>query len=568
MSLANYLFPRGKAGTYQLRVPVPRRLQASYGKRERIRSMGTSDRAAAVRKALPILSEWQAEFARLEGEPATASDLPTLAVDRGYRRMLESLEDRRRNVPDDSAAYAAFLEKRQADLIRLTRRRQDGLQEHWEGVADRIIANEQLSVMKGSEAYQAFVDSIADASIDALSVFNRRNAGELDAEPRSKVVRRTLEREAATAPSGETLLELFERYAAQRLAEKRKRPDTINQDRKVIESFASFVGKDRKAETITGVDVRDWIDTLAVLPPNWRKRKEYRELSMAKAAEKAKAAGEAGPSPNTLNKYLSTVRPLFTWLTKRNYYTGTNPCDGLFNDVPKGSNPRPPFSTEQLNTILGSPLFTGFLRDGKEHLPGNCYSDDWRRWIPLTAMFTGARIGEVAQLRIGDVRQERGVWFVHIAFDEETGQTTKSGLSRAAPIHSKLIELGFLAFHQRQAERAERDGNLSLFPELEPNERGQISGKPSRWWREYLEDIGIKDGADGYGAHSFRHTMADRLRDEAELLDDQIEVALGHNQKTVTSGYGKLRQGTVTMLRDMFEGVRFDGVDFTPVMPR
>lgn len=567
MALANYLVQRGKRGTYQLRVPVPRRLQAQLGKRERVRSLGTSDQAAAVKRALPILSDWQAEFAGLEAQPKRIGDLPTLAVDRGYRRMLESLEDRRRAVPDDSEAYGAFLAKRQADLVKLTRRRQDGAQDHWEAVADRIIANEGLQLARGSEPYQAFVDSIADASIDALSVFNRRNAGDLDAEPRSKVVRTALERETNTAAAGETLLELFERYAAQRLAEKRKRPDTINQDRKVIESFSGFLGKERKVATITGVDVRDWIDTAAVLPPNWRKRKDYRGLSMAKASEKAKAAGVVGPSPNTLNKYLSTVRPLFTWLTKRNYYTGANPCDGLFNDVPKGSNPRPPFSTEQLNTILSSPLFTGFLSDGKEHLPGNCHSDDWRRWIPVAAMFTGARIGEVAQLRIGDVRQERGVWFVHIADDEETGQTTKSGLSRAAPIHSKLIELGFLAFHQRQAERAERDGNPSLFPELEPNERGQISGKPSRWWREYLEDIGLKNRKDGYGAHSFRHTIADRLRDEAELLDDQIEVALGHNQKTVTSGYGKLRQGTVTMLRDMFESVRFDGVDFTPVMP-
>jgi hypothetical protein len=57
--------------------------------------------------------------------------------------------------------------------------------------------------------------------------------------------------------------------------------------------------------------------------------------------------------------------------------------------------------------------------------------------------------------------------------------------------------------------------------------------------------------------------MADLLRYEAELLDDQIEVALGHNQKTTTGGYGRLKQGTVTMLQGYFQGVRFEGVDFT-----
>jgi integrase len=154
------------------------------------------------------------------------------------------------------------------------------------------------------------------------------------------------------------------------------------------------------------------------------------------------------------------------------------------------------------------------------------------------------------------------VWFIHVRHEEETGQSTKSGLSRAAPIHSKLIELGFLAFHERQLKRAADDGNHAMFPELEKNARGQISGKVGRWWRDYLEDIRVKNGGDGFGSHSFRHTMADRLRDEAELLDDQIEVALGHNQKTTTSGYGRLKQGTVTMLQGYFEAVRFEGVDF------
>jgi integrase len=532
------------------------------------RSLGTSDRRLAERLAVPIYNEILSEWRALAGGEQRSADLPALAVDRGYRLMLSRLEEDRRKQPADSAAYAEFLAKRQADLLKLTRRRQDGTQEHWEGVADRIIANEGLTLPKGSDGYQAFVESIADASIDALSVFNRRAAGELDAEPRSKLVREALNREANSAPAGETLLELFERYAAQRLAEKRKRPDTINQDRKVVENFAGFIGKDRKVSTITNVDVRDWIDTLAMLPPNFRKMLAYQKLDMREAARKAQAAGVKGPSHNTLNKYLSTVSPLFKWLTKRNYYSGANPCDGLFYDIPKGNNPRPPFSTEQLNAILSSPLFTGFQRDGKEHLPGNCQADDWRYWIPLVAMFTGARIGEIAQLRVEDVRKERGVWFIHIRADEETGQTTKSGHSRYAPVHSKLEGLGFLDFHKRQAERAERVGGASMFPELEPNERGQISGKPSRFWREYLEAIGLKDGRDGFGAHSFRHTMADRLRDEAEMLDDQIEVALGHNQKTTTSGYGRLRQGTVTMLRDMFEGVRFDGVNFTPIMPR
>jgi integrase len=567
LALGKYLVRRGKRGRIQLRVPVPKDIQGKIGKTERIWSTRTADEDLAWRKAMPVLSQWLEEFDRAAGMGATTAiprDPVTLAVSRTYAPLLAELEARRRAVPDNDEAYSEHLEKREGHLRKFARWRQDGNYAVWEADADRIIARSNVPIEKGTEQYRKFVEAIADSSIDALSVFTRRSAGEIDAEPRSKTVRRALELERNTAPAGEKLLERFEQFAKGRLGEG-KRADTINQDRKVVESFADFIGRDRKIDTIDGPAVRDWIDTMAALPPNFRKMKAYRGLNVREAAKKARAEGVNGPKLTTLNKYLSTLSPFFRWMKKRDYHPGPNPCDGLFWEVPKGSNPRPPFTTAQLNEILKSPLFTGFQADGKEHLKGNCRADDWRYWIPLVCLFTGARLGEIAQLRTEDVRRERGIWFMHIRHDESTGQTTKSGLSRAAPIHSKLIELGFLKFHERQVKRAEADGNKAMFPELERNSRGQISGKVGRWWRDHLEGIGVKNGGDGFGSHSFRHTMADLLRYEAELLDDQIEVALGHNQKTTTGGYGRLKQGTVTMLQGYFEAVRFEGVDFSPL---
>lgn len=266
----------------------------------------------------------------------------------------------------------------------------------------------------------------------------------------------------------------------------------------------------------------------------------------------------------SVNRHLSTISPLYKWLGGLPAWAGIpNPCNGLFHDKVKNKNRRPSFSTDHLNKILGSPLFTGFLADDREHRPGNMHADDWRKWIPLVCLFTGARIGEIAQLRLCDVRQEHGMPFVHICEDEEAGLQVKSRKSRPAAVHPVLERVGFLAFHGRRLEQAGGDLSAPLFPELEPNARGQISGKPSRWWREYLEAIGVKNGADGFGAHSFRHTLADRLRSEAELLDAQVGIILGHSQPSTTGGYGALPQGTVNMLRGWMEALRFDGVDFS-----
>ena len=573
MTSLKYLQPRGKAGIYQLRFPVPRSLHAQFG-RLRVLTMGTSDPAIAEDRARPYITKWKAEFRQALARPTAKAEvrertpslamLEELAVIVGHDNALEEMGEGRRTLRRAAPAiWDANVRWYEAERKERARDVATGNTGAAEELADLALGALGLKLPKGNPLYDQFCQLLNQENFAALTLATRHNAGDIHAVTESRLAKRVQEERAKQAEPGETLIELFERYAAQRLAEKRKRPDTIKQDRKVIASFAGFVGEGRKVCTITGDDVRDWIDALAVLPPNYRKMKAYYGLDVRAAAEKARGEGANGPSLTTLNKYLSTVSPLFTWLKKRNYHQGTNPCDGLFNDVPKGSNPRPPFTTDQLNKILSSPLFTGFEAVGKEHLPGGNRADDWRYWVPLVCMFTGARLGEIAQLRIEDVREEKGVWFIHIRDDETTGQTTKSKKSRAAPVHSKLAALGFLDFHKREVERAKRNGNAAMFPELHKNERDQISGKVSRFWRSHLAKIGVKDGSDGFGAHSFRHTLADRMREEAELRDDQIAIALGHNQKTTTSGYGRLQHGTVTMLREMFEGVRFEGVDFS-----
>jgi integrase len=214
--------------------------------------------------------------------------------------------------------------------------------------------------------------------------------------------------------------------------------------------------------------------------------------------------------------------------------------------------------------VLSSPLFTGFEADGKEHRPGKVRADDWRYWIPLLCLFSGMRVGEAAQLRAEDVsRHDSGAWIIDIQHDPAKGQTTKAGQSRAAVAHAKLVELGFVAFVEK---RRNAGGDSRLFPELVANGRDQIGAEPSAFWRDYLTRVGIKSGADGLGAHSFRHELADRLRVEAGLVDDQIAVALGHDQKSTTAGYGAVRQGTVRFLAPVMAQVRFDGVKFEHVV--
>ncbi|SFR97267.1 tyrosine-type recombinase/integrase [Sphingomonas jatrophae] len=574
MSLATYLVKRGKRGIWQLRVPIPRALHAPGKPKERTMSMGTTDRCIASDRALAVLDEWKRDWATARGQTFAAlplvsrerrtpsrAELEGLAVEFAHDEALAQ-SDMRRQQP---GGWRRHMHRTEAALNAFTPLATTGDHSLVEGMARDIIAGMGLDLEPGTSAYRQFLTDLSAARMAALKTSYARARGDLEASAESPLVARVRQREQDKAKPGEALLDLFDRYAEQRLAEGRKREDTLKQDRKVIEQFVEFVGADRALASIKAEHIREYRDTLRQLPPKWRDRADMRGLSMREAAAKARAADMPRTALTTVNKHLSTISPLFAWLIKERWDL-SNPCTGLFHDKVRGKNPRPPLGTERLNKVLASPLFTGFEADGKEHSPGEVRANDWRYWIPLLCLFTGMRVGEAAQLRTEDVSQhDSGAWIIDIQHAPEKGQTTKAGQSRASMAHAKLVEAGFIEFVK---DRRAADGDCRLFPELVANNRHQIGAEPSAFWRDYLTRIGVKAGADGLGAHSFRHELADRLRVEVGLVDDQIAVALGHDQKSTTAGYGAVRQGTVRFLAPVMEQVHFKGVNFEHLLSR
>lgn len=548
---------------------VPKAARAALGKSEFTLSLRTTDKRLAADRSHAFLADWKAQIDRAltpnigeqtVGRTVVDTGLVNdLAVVVGYenasRNARELIATKARLGSEAFDSLASKFEQRHRNALRLFHANDHSA---WTERARRLIADNGLSLSEGSGEFEQLTRSLAAASIDTFAMAKSLMMQGEGAFTPSPFVVETIEKRTEKAPTGETVLVLFERYAAQRLAEGRKRIDTVNQDRKVVELFVSFVGVDRSLLSIKPAEVREWRNAMAAIPPGYRRRKENLGLTISEAASRASAAGLKGLNAKTINKYLSTISPLYDW-AKKEGYCASNPCDDLFFDVQKlkknGTGRRPPFSDEQVKKIFGSPLFTGFERDGREWQAGDCKADDWRYWIPLVCLFTGARIGEIAQLFIDDIKRTKpGFDYIAINHNPERNQTTKSGHSRAMPIHSQLIQLGFLDYVKSRLKTRNGKGDARLFPEFDASSRGQIGGRPSRFWRNYLERIGVKDGADGFGSHSFRHGLTDRLR-LAGYLDDEIEVALGHNQISVTAGYGTVRQGTVERIGGMLEKI-------------
>lgn len=571
MSLSNYLHKRPNSQQWQLRMMIPKHARAVVGRAEFTRSLRTADRREAEVRAYPILAEWKRMVAGGAGagasydgpsyEPSTA-EIEEAALMVGYEEAgvrLNALIQQKARLGD--AAYTALataFDRRHKEAVRNLHAGEQG---YWIAVARRQVAKRHWLLPEDGDGFRTLVDAIQRCGIDLFASARSKIAGNDDGRP-SEYVQNAIQARRGRAKAGEGIMDLYDRYAAQRLSEGRKKRDSLEQDRKIVGLFDEFVGSTRSLKSIEQSEVRDWRNTVRSLPIAYKKKKMYAALSMREASALAIKNGERGLALNSVNKYLSAISALFVWATREGY-AERNPCDGLFYDVEKGANARPPFSAEQLNTILASPLFTGFERDGKEFRAGDRQADDWRFWCPLVAMFTGARIGEVAQLYVDDVQSDGEHNFIVIRNDRDREQGTKNGQDRIAPIHSMLEKIGFLSFVKRQRDK-QGDKFGPLFPELNRNERHQMS-LPSRFWRTYLTRIGIKDGSDGFGSHSFRHGLADQLR-TAGCLDTEVAVAIGHKQKTVTSGYGRIRQGSAARLARMIEGATFEGVDFTSLI--
>jgi integrase len=121
-----------------------------------------------------------------------------------------------------------------------------------------------------------------------------------------------------------------------------------------------------------------------------------------------------------------------------------------------------PFPDELLRLLFTAPVWTGRdpFADTKE---GPARPRDAKFWLPLIGLFSAMRLSEIAQLRVIDIRTERGVRVFAVLNTAETSTKTANSV-RLVPIHDELIRLGLL---DRVADLTRR-GERRLFPEITP----------------------------------------------------------------------------------------------------
>ena len=186
------------------------------------------------------------------------------------------------------------------------------------------------------------------------------------------------------------------------------------------------------------------------------------------------------------------------------------------------------------------------------------FAKSWQFWTPLIALYTGARQSEIAQLTIGNVIEEDGVWIFAIT-DQGEGQKikTKAGI-RKVPVSSKLTALGLRDY----VASLKAAGEKKLFPDLPRGSHGW-GQKVSRWFNDtYREQCGIERDPIGRRKvfHSFRHTAITKALSVNAASVAHCQQVFGHEKSMLGETATYMGAFPVTTLVPVIEALDY-GLD-------
>lgn len=321
--------------------------------------------------------------------------------------------------------------------------------------------------------------------------------------------------EMLSAAKGLRLRNVFERWKVS----KKRGPDSVGQTERALVLYESHTGN----------------------PPITQLRRDQGD------AFRAWLIAQPGASKTHHDRF-TAVKTLLNFARKELEWIPKNPWEGLdIEHAPQ--NPGKPWTTEQICSFFSLPLFQHFELPTKAWRAGG----EAAYWIPILGLFSGARVGELAQLRTVDIVIENGHALVSINEDAD-GATVKTAAGiRKVPLHSELVRLGLLDY----VEERKRAGDDSLWPKLKS--RG---GKPGSYFSDWFGKF-RRDHADMSipRFHDLRHTARTAMTEagfDSHILDritgHAIKGSVGNQQ------YSHPRE----ILRRAVESIRFEGL----ILPR
>jgi integrase len=518
-----------KTGVYYFRKVVPDELRSLVGRGEVRKSLGTkTPREAALRhaeEAAKVAAQWDA--LRRGPEPLTLKEATALAG-LWYRWFVPKYED---DPGTDPAAWTemaydlheAGLDWRpgtEADDPSEERPRSRGTQRQVnEFLTERARLDEFFKVHDihlAASQRPAFMEALEAEFYAAVRLLARRAKRDYRPDKRPEQFPAwtppTVKKAATDDAQGAlTLTGILDGWWKEAQATGRK-PSTHESYRNTMTGLVSFLKHD-DAKRVTPDDIVRFKDhRLATINPR---------------------SGKPVSAKTVKDSDLAGLKTLFAWAVS-NRKLSSNPATGITIKLGKQAKLRGKgFTDAEAEAILKAAL--KLTRGGET--AGTFAA---KRWVPWLAAYTGARVGELAQLRKQDVAREGGHWTIRLT--PEAG-TIKTNEARTVVLHPHLVELDFPAF----AEAAPA-GHLFLKPAPNGDVLGPLRGLKNRlaeFSRSLVTDPNVAP------THGWRHRFK-TVGMEVGIPTRILDAIQGHAPRTAAEGYGEV---TVKAMADAMERV-------------
>lgn len=221
----------------------------------------------------------------------------------------------------------------------------------------------------------------------------------------------------------------------------------------------------------------------------------------------------------SVKQHLAAIRMLFDWLTAEHHVLATNPARSVRGpkySVQEGSTPA--FTVEQARQLLQS-IDAGTLIGLRD------------RALVATLIYTAARVGAVAQLKVKHFAEDGTQWCLR--FGEKGGKSRKIPCRHDLEqyLHDYLAATGIALDKDGYLFRSvDRYGRLT--------ERGLHRVEIAAMLKRRLKTAGLPLNL---SCHSFRATTATNLLDQGVPLED-VQYLLGHADPRTTRLYDRRKK--------------------------
>lgn len=544
-----YIFQNSTYHYFRQVIPVD--LRPAVQRTEFRVSLRTADRVIAKRKASCLSARiWDIFTALRKGDrrmtQLSAEQIQDLVkawvnqelAEDEAARILSAKTDRKSLTPDETVIDEAG---EAYDLCAADARESlaTGAFSRVKDFADDILETNELAVDNASMEYKELCREILKGQIEICSILKQRNQGVYPVSYTDQQLNTSYAQKPNVSKKQQTKLSIaFKAYTNDKKAHGHWIPRTETSTRDKVKVLIEIMGDIRLCD-ITQEKLKAFEKALLRYPKNRTKVAKYRKCTIDEIMKMDIAPDEC-ISITTVSNYLTQINGFLAWAKK--IYELPDWLSTLMTapkpDATKDkTTSKAVFTTEDISTIFYGKWYVLTPEERKQRESHKRLSplDGSKFWLPLMALFSGARLEEMGQLYLADFKVIDDVKCFELTseIEDEEGNVkhVKSlkniASKRVVPIHDELLKLGLWEYVQELRDK----GHSRLFEELNPTcADKKYTTLYSKWFNRHLKsDLKIK-GNKRTGAkvfYSFRHTFINYCVQHG--IDDRyFERVVGH----------------------------------------